>query len=341
MALVDERTIIVEAGKGGDGVVRFRHEKFREFGGPAGGDGGVGGDVYLVAVRDIMQLRAYQEGETLKAQAGEDGRKNSETGAGGRPLRLNVPVGTVAHKVETGESFELLYEGQEVLIARGGNGGHGNEHFKSATDQAPRYAVPGQLGERATLKLTLKLIADVGFVGLPNAGKSSLLNALTNASAKVGAYPFTTLDPNLGAFHGYVLADIPGLIEGASLGRGLGIKFLKHIARTHVLVHCVASDEPDVCATYDTVRAELGKYDSALLSIPELVILTKSDLHTADECERIRAMFSEHVTNEVVSVSILDDASVATLAARLSAFLAQHVPSGTMERDNPSTEHIN
>lgn len=333
MALIDERTIKVEAGRGGDGVVRFRHEKFREFGGPAGGDGGVGGDVYLVAVRDIMQLRAYQEGETFKAERGEDGRNNSQAGRGGNSLSITVPTGTVIEKVETGEVFELITEGERVLVARGGHGGHGNEQFKSSTDQSPRYAVPGQEGEKATLKLTLRLIADAGFVGAPNAGKSSLLNALTNASAKVGAYPFTTLDPNLGAFHGYILADIPGLIEGASSGRGLGTKFLKHISRTSGIIHCISSEEEDPMNTYDTVRREMGAHDETLLGIPELVVLTKSDMLDEATSACLVTTLSEHVGSAVRLVTILDDGALASFGSDLSKFLARHIPSGSMEHE--------
>jgi GTPase len=330
MALIDERTIRVAAGRGGDGVVRFRHEKFREFGGPSGGDGGVGGDVYVIAVRDIMQLRAYQEGELFKAERGEDGRNNSQAGAGGASIDIKVPVGTVVEKVETGEVFELMYEGERVCVAGGGRGGHGNEQFKSSTDQAPKYAVPGMEGETATVKLTLKLIADAGFVGLPNAGKSSLLNALTNASAKVGNYPFTTLDPNLGAFYGYILADIPGIIEGASEGRGLGTKFLKHITRTRALIHCVSCEEEDVCAVYDVIRAELGQYDTKLLSIPELIVLTKNDVVDEAAYAQLRSRLAEHTGQAIEVVSIIDDVALSAFSARLSVFLAQHTPSATM-----------
>ena len=218
--LIDHITLNVKAGKGGDGVVRWRREKGIPYGGPAGGDGGKGGDVYFKVVRDIQALSMYKHKTDWEAEAGESGQKRSMHGGNGKDLYLEVPIGAVIYNREYDKTYECMEEGQEIVVLRGGKGGLGNEQFKSSTNRTPEQFTKGEPGEFATFDIELKLIADVGIIGLPNAGKSSLVNALTNASAKVGDYPFTTLEPNLGAYYGYVLADIPGLIEGASEGKG-------------------------------------------------------------------------------------------------------------------------
>jgi GTP-binding protein len=320
--LIDHITLTVKAGKGGDGVVRWRREKSIPFGGPAGGDGGKGGDVYFRVVRDIQALSAYKHKVDWEAEAGEFGQKRSMHGGKGNDLYLNIPLGAVIHNREYDTTYECLEEGQEILVLRGGKGGLGNEQFKSSTNRTPEEFTKGEPGEFATFDIELRLIADVGIIGLPNAGKSSLVNALTNASAKVGEYPFTTLEPNLGAYYGYVLADIPGLIEGASEGKGLGHKFLRHITRTHMLVHLVSAENDDVAGVYRTIRDELQKFDRSLLDRKELVVLSKTDM--VDEASR-KAKHKELADacgKNVLELSLFDDASVKSFGDHLIRVLS-------------------
>ena len=218
---IDELTLFLKAGRGGDGVVRWRHEKGKEYSGPSGGNGGKGGDVYALAVRDIGILSAYRNVKLIEAGVGADGAKDLKQGKSGKDVEVKLPVGSRLTNLSTGHSLELLKDGERVLILQGGRGGLGNEHFKSSINVRPKESTPGVPGEEAEFKIELLLVADVGIIGLPNAGKSSLLNTLTKAHSKVGDFPFTTLEPALGSFYGYILADIPGLIEGASEGRGL------------------------------------------------------------------------------------------------------------------------
>jgi GTP-binding protein len=242
-------------------------------------------------------------------------------GKSGEDLVLVVPVGSVITNKESGQSVELLRDGETAVILKGGRGGLGNERFKSSTNRNPMESTQGLLGEEADLHIELKLIVDAGFVGLPNAGKSSLLNALTNARAKVADYPFTTLDPNLGDFYGHILADIPGLIEGASAGKGLGHKFLRHISRTKVLVHCVSAEHDDPGAVYRTVKGELAMHDDELARKAEMTVLTKTDLVSPEALSERLRMLKEACGREPLYVTILDDASVKRFSDALTAFL--------------------
>ncbi|HXS26528.1 MAG TPA: GTPase ObgE [Steroidobacteraceae bacterium] len=296
MRFVDEARIKVQAGHGGRGSASFRREKFVPFGGPDGGDGGHGGSVYLRAVAGINTLADFRVERTYKAPAGQPGGGRDCTGAAGDNLTIPVPVGTVIRDIDTGEQLgDLTSVGAELLVAQGGKGGWGNTRFKSSTNRAPRQFGPGLPGESRYLELELKVIADVGLLGLPNAGKSTLIRAVSAARPKVADYPFTTLHPNLGVVavgehRSFVMADIPGLIEGAAEGAGLGIRFLKHLQRTRLLLHIVDMAPPDPEA--DPVRdaraiiAELKKFSGELAARPRWLVLNKRDLLPAADAER-------------------------------------------------------
>lgn len=322
MAFVDEVTIKASAGKGGDGVVRWLHLKGKEKAGPAGGNGGKGGDVILEGVRDLGALAAFRYLKSVRGQNGQSGSNNNKYGADGAPAILKVPVGTVATDLATGQVYEILEEGEQKVVYKGGAGGFGNAHFKGATNQNPMDSTPGRQGQSGQLSITLKIIADVGFVGYPNAGKSSLLNALTRARSKVGAYPFTTLDPHLGDFYGYLLADIPGLIEGASAGRGLGSKFLRHVERTKYIAHLVSAEQDDVAEAYSSIRKELEAFGQELSEKPEVVILSKVDSVPEEEIESKRKALEAASGKEVFVVSILDDELLKSFSDSLSRLLA-------------------
>ncbi len=317
MAFVDELEINISAGKGGDGVVRWRHEKNREYGGPAGGDGGKGGSVYAKGVRDIGALFRYRATKDFRAHDGGSGKSNEMRGADGEDLVIDFPVGSIIINRKTQERFELLHDGEQTLLLAGGAGGLGNAHFKGSYHQRPKESTPGKVGEDAHFHVELQLIADVGFVGLPNAGKSSLLNALTRANAKIGSYAFTTLEPNLGVMDGYVLADIPGLIEGAAQGKGLGHKFLRHIKRTKVLLHLISLENPDVVGVYETIRTELEGYDQALTDKKEIIVLTKTDTADSATITAARQALSSY-SPDIIEVSILNDASIQRLRGEIA-----------------------
>ena len=292
MKFIDEATIIVQSGDGGRGCVSFRRERHVPRGGPDGGDGGKGGDVLLKTTFRKRTLYHFQFKQQYKASNGAHGQGSQKTGGKGEDLILEVPVGTLVADGDTGEVlYDLVDCDQIVVIAKGGRGGQGNLRFKSSTHRAPRFAQPGEPGETLTLRLELKLLADVGIIGMPNAGKSTLVSMLSAAQPKIANYPFTTLRPNLGVVqrHGeepFVVADIPGLIEGAHQGAGLGIQFLKHVERTRVLVHLIDTSTltaEDPIAPYRTVNRELAQYSAELAQKPQLVVLNKLDIEGAEE----------------------------------------------------------
>jgi len=293
MKFVDEALIDVIAGDGGNGCVSFRHEKYKEFGGPNGGDGGRGGHVYALADASLNTLVDFRFSRRYEARKGQHGLGSDMFGAAGDDITLKMPVGSVITDAETGDVlYELLVPGEKIMIAKGGDGGFGNMRFKSSINRAPRQKTPGWPGERKSLKLELKVLADVGLLGMPNAGKSTLISAISNARPKIADYPFTTLHPNLGVVRvgpeqSFVVADIPGLIEGASEGAGLGHQFLRHLQRTRLLLHMVDfapfDDSIDPVAQAKAILSELKKYDLALYEKPRWLVLNKIDMVDADQ----------------------------------------------------------
>ena len=293
MKFVDEAFIDIAAGDGGNGCVSFRHEKYKEFGGPNGGDGGRGGHVFAVADPNLNTLVDFRYSRRHEAKRGEHGMGSDMFGAAGDDIVLKMPVGTIISDAETGEVlYELLKEGEVITIAKGGDGGFGNMRFKSAINRAPRQKTPGWPGEKKSLKLELKVLADVGLLGMPNAGKSTLISAISNARPRIADYPFTTLHPNLGVVRvgpeqSFVVADLPGLIEGASEGAGLGHLFLRHLQRTRLLLHVIDlapfDESVDPVAQAKAIVGELKKYDTALYEKPRWLVLNKLDMVPGDE----------------------------------------------------------
>ncbi len=336
MKFIDEATIEVHAGKGGDGAASFRREKFVPRGGPDGGDGGRGGSIWATADRNINTLIEYRFARIHKARNGEKGRGADCYGAGADDIELRVPVGTVMTDVDTGQVLaDLAHDGERAQLARGGQGGLGNLHFKSSTNRAPRQCTPGQPGESRRLKLELKVLADVGLLGMPNAGKSTFIRAVSAARPKVADYPFTTLQPNLGVVRvdearSFVIADIPGLIEGAAEGAGLGHQFLRHLARTRLLLHIVdiAPLDPDADPVRDArdIVAELRKYDEALFQKPRWLVLNKMDSVPEDERDaRVAAFVGSYLGDTedapVFAISALTGAGCRELVFKVMAHL--------------------
>ena len=316
---IDEITLHLKAGKGGDGILAWRHEKGKNMADSGGGEGGECGGVYLCGVTDISKLAKYKFEKDFSAQDGGTGRNKGMKGARGIDLMIKIPIGSIVKNNYTDEKFDILTE-ESILVLKGGHSGFGNEHYKSSRNISPKEFTSGTMGEEADFYIELKLVADLGLVGLPNAGKSSLLNVLTNAKAKIGNYQFTTLSPNLGDMHGVIIADIPGLIEGASDGLGLGFAFLRHISRTKIILHCVSADSDDIIDSYKSIRKELKQYSKELADKMEYIILTKTDLISSKDAEKkIKSL--EKLKRKVLPVSIIDDNSI----KRLSDFLVRTV----------------
>jgi len=299
--LTDEVKIKVLAGRGGNGVVAFNKIKMNL--GPTGGTGGKGGNVYFQGVSNLTALNKYRHKLDHYAGNGKNGKSDNSDGHSGEDIVLTVPVGSVLHNLDTNKYIDVVEAGKPILVARGGIGGRGNFCFRSPVNTSPEEFEEGKEGESFSFSIELRLIADIGLIGLPNIGKSSLLNELTKANVKVANYEFTTLEPNLGALEGIVIADIPGLIEGAATGKGLGIKFLKHIKRTKALVHCLSLESEDLEKDYQTIRKELGDYDQELLAKKEIILLTKSDLVDKEVInEKIKIMQKINPAIEVISI---------------------------------------
>ena len=327
MKFLDQVKIYIKAGNGGDGSPSFRREKFIEFGGPDGGDGGKGGSIILRSERNLNTLIDYRFQQHHKAERGENGSGQNRTGRGGKNLFLKVPIGTQVFEEDNKTLInDFKKEGEEFVIANGGKGGLGNTRFKSSTNRAPKKFTKGASGEEYTIWLQLKTIADVGIVGLPNAGKSSLLAAITNATPKIANYKFTTLNPNLGVASydnkEITLADIPGLVEGAHEGVGLGIQFLKHIERCKTLIHLIDITNEDLENIYQQVKNELGSYSQKLLSKKEIIVLNKTDLLDDSEVKKIMKNFSKNKDSEVITLSTLEKDSISKIKAKLLSYVS-------------------
>lgn len=326
MNFIDKAKIKVISGHGGNGVVAWRREKFVDKGGPAGGDGGRGGDIYLVADEGLSTLLDFKYKSVFKAQSGENGRIKNQYGKGGADLKIKVPAGTVVRDLKTDKIIaDLIHNGQEVIIAKGGRGGRGNAKFCTPQKRAPQYCEPGEPGIERELALELKLIADVGLLGMPNAGKSTFISAISSARPKIADYPFTTLVPNLGVVRkptgdGYVVADIPGLIEGASEGVGLGHDFLRHVERCRFLVHIVDLTQENPMENYDKINDELAKYSDRLANLYQIVALNKIDAIDEETRENYYKQFKE-VADDVFLISAATHENV----DKLTYFMAQKV----------------
>jgi len=322
--IVDDVKITVKAGDGGNGMVAFSKIKFVK--GPTGGNGGTGGNVWLEGSADLGALKQFRFKKDYKADNGENGKSGLHDGSRSDDLTLFVPVGTVCHHLSEPKGYpkdiEITKIGQRELIAKGGHGGRGNWSFRAATNTTPRQSEPGTPGEYFELRLELKMIADVGFIGLPNAGKSSLLNELTKANVKVANYPFTTLEPNLGTYYDLILADIPGLIEGASTGKGLGTKFLRHIERTKVLFHLISAESQNSMTDYKTVRHELETYGDLLLNKPEYIFLSKTDTTDNETILKIKEEFSK-INKEIFPISIINPEEIDSVKKILNKIIAE------------------
>ena len=327
MKFLDQVKIYIKAGDGGSGSPSFRREKFIEFGGPDGGDGGKGGSVILRSERNLNTLIDYRYQQHHKAERGTDGAGKKRTGRSGKDLFLKVPVGTQVFEEDNKTLiFDFKKQGDEFVVASGGKGGLGNVRFKSSTNRAPRKFTKGKIGEEFIIWLQLKTIADIGIIGLPNAGKSSLLSAITSATPKIANYKFTTLNPNLGVAvyddKEITIADIPGLVEGAHKGVGLGIKFLKHIERCKTLLHLIDITEKDLESTYKQVKNELKSYSKDLLKKEEIIVLNKTDLVDKEEVKEIINDFSKNKKSEVATLSTLNKKSISKIKAKLLSYVS-------------------
>ena len=305
--LIDDVKIRISAGNGGRGAVAFNKNLLSL--GPAGGSGGKGGGVYAEGISDLSALNQFRFKKDIVADSGSEGRSQFRDGQDGKDLILKVPVGTAIQNLTNNSEKEITKIGERLLLAKGGNGGKGNFLFRSSKNTSPKQSQPGLPGEKFALRLELKLIADIGLIGLPNAGKSSLLNELTNAKSKVANYPFTTLEPNLGVYYDLILADIPGLIEGASSGKGLGIKFLRHIERTKVLFHCISAESKNLAKDYKIIRKELKTYNPALLKKIEHLFLTKTDILDKKNLKKKLVALKKR-NHKIIPVSIYDFNSI-------------------------------
>tara|TARA_Y100000816_G_scaffold67656_1_gene45122 strand:+ start:350 stop:1333 length:984 start_codon:yes stop_codon:yes gene_type:complete len=322
MKFLDQVKIFVKAGDGGSGSPSFRREKFIEFGGPDGGDGGKGGSVILKSERNLNTLIDYRYQQHFKAKRGEDGKGKNQTGKGGKDLFLSVPIGTQVFEEDNKTLiFDFKKEKDEFTVAIGGKGGFGNTKFKSSTNRAPRKFTKGTKGEEFWIWLQLKTIADIGIIGLPNAGKSSLLGSMTSANPKIANYKFTTINPNLGVAiyddKEITLADIPGLIEGAHTGVGLGIKFLKHVERCKTLLHLIDISNDDLIKSYKQIRRELGEYSKELLRKKEIIVLNKIDLLSKEDLKIKKKKFEEKLRKKIIELSTLDKKLINKLKIRL------------------------
>jgi GTP-binding protein len=327
MKFLDQVKIFVKAGDGGSGSASMRREKFIEYGGPDGGNGGKGASIILKAERNLNTLIDYRYTQHFKSKRGENGKGKNKTGKTGKDLILKVPIGTqILEEDNKTLLFDFKNEKEEFVVAIGGRGGLGNTNFKSSTNRAPRKFTKGTAGEEFWIWLQLKTIADVGIIGLPNAGKSSLLAAITNATPKIANYKFTTLNPNLGVAiydnKEITIADIPGLIEGAHIGVGLGIKFLKHIERCKTLLHLIDITEENIENLYKQVRNELGKYSKDLLKKDELIVFNKIDLIDKNKLKEKKDKFSKKIKNEVLTISTFDKPSVIKIKSKLIKYVS-------------------
>ncbi len=339
MKFLDEAKIYLESGKGGAGAVAFRREKFIDMGGPDGGNGGRGGHVYFEVVQNLNTLIDFRYTQHFRASTGDHGRGSNCSGKDGKDITVKIPVGTeILDEDKETVLFDFVTPGEKVLFLKGGDGGFGNAHFKSSTNRAPRKALPGWPGEERAVWLRLKLIADAGIIGLPNAGKSTFLSVVSAARPKIADYPFTTLAPNLGVVnsHGneFVLADIPGLIEGASEGVGLGTRFLGHVERTRALLHLIDSTQDDIVGAYKTIRAELKAYGGGLSKKPEIIVLNKADALGPELIEDQRQILSKAIRKKVYVISAIAHEGTGKILEEIW----KHVAKGrkTTEEETPS-----
>jgi GTP-binding protein len=329
MQFIDRAEIEVEGGKGGDGIVAFRREKYVPAGGPAGGNGGKGGSVIFVATQNLQTLLDFQYSRYFKADDGKRGGPNNCTGANGSDRIIQVPCGTVVYDLDSEEIIgDLVTPEQTLIVAAGGKGGLGNRHFLSNNNRAPEYALPGLEGEKRHLRLELKLLAEVGLIGLPNAGKSTLISAVSSARPKIADYPFTTLIPNLGVVRkptgdGTVFADIPGLIEGAHLGIGLGHEFLRHIERTRLLIHLVSLTSEDPIADYQIIQGELAAYGRGLEKRSQILVFNKIDAVDEETIDNYQKQFAKITNAEILTISAVTGAGLTTLLAKVWQQLEQ------------------